>query len=283
MNAQTLRALWADAWYGVLSMTAIFAISCYRRFVSPKKGYRCAHGILHGPGQSCSDRALRTLRQDRFPLALQNITNQFALCAAAHDQLRELFDRGSTDLEEGKCCEFLVTVKEWYVSLNLSEQLGTIYLVFSIMKYSLAGLYHLGTLGSLGSFAYGILGAGFIGSAGSALFPVVLISVVLDYFIIQRLFARKNAIPFVASQYALSLLVIVADPYLEATLLAMNNDSGVGVAGVAANEYVNTRIENFFDSFFRFFKAKSLAFFWGVLAGVVCVINYLDCLATRPK
>lgn len=45
---------------------AVMAIRLYRRYLSPYKGYRCAHGMLHG-GDTCSGFGLRAYR--RFPFA----------------------------------------------------------------------------------------------------------------------------------------------------------------------------------------------------------------------
>lgn len=38
----------------VLSQVAVQAIQLYRRFISPHKGFKCAHHVLHQNG-SCSD------------------------------------------------------------------------------------------------------------------------------------------------------------------------------------------------------------------------------------
>ena len=45
---------------------AIAAISGYQRFVSPYKGYRCAHRLHHG-GESCSQYVKRELQQQGLP------------------------------------------------------------------------------------------------------------------------------------------------------------------------------------------------------------------------
>ena len=61
-------------------------ITGYQRYVSPYKGYRCAHAALHG-GDTCSVRGRRIVLRVGlfafFPLMLR----RFRACAVAHRML----------------------------------------------------------------------------------------------------------------------------------------------------------------------------------------------------
>lgn len=69
--------------YWLLRRPAVGLIASYQRYLSPLKGYRCAHRALHG-GESCSQFVKQALLQygagDAWRLARQ----RFAACASAH-------------------------------------------------------------------------------------------------------------------------------------------------------------------------------------------------------
>lgn len=50
-----IRQLWFGA---VVARALIWAINQYQRYVSPRKGFVCAHRVLHG-GESCSEAVKR--------------------------------------------------------------------------------------------------------------------------------------------------------------------------------------------------------------------------------
>lgn len=77
------------------------AIGGYQRWISPRKGFRCAHALLHG-GSGCSG-AVRELVRTRGVLgALPAINARFAACRAAYLALPALGYSG-TQLR-GVCC-----------------------------------------------------------------------------------------------------------------------------------------------------------------------------------
>lgn len=65
----------------VPSFVAWIATLIYRRFGSPNKGYRCAHGVLHGT--SCSDVGLELFRTEPIHKAIKGMRQQFGACATA--------------------------------------------------------------------------------------------------------------------------------------------------------------------------------------------------------
>jgi putative component of membrane protein insertase Oxa1/YidC/SpoIIIJ protein YidD len=70
---------------------AITAISGYQRYLSPYKGFRCAHRVLHR-GESCSQYVKRMVREEGLGVALQKSRVRFAECKEAnyiiHDRRR---------------------------------------------------------------------------------------------------------------------------------------------------------------------------------------------------
>lgn len=70
------------------SLTLVPPLLLYRSVGSPRKGFRCAHAVLHGPGSSCSDHALRVLRCSPIHKALPAIRRQFGQCREAVAELR---------------------------------------------------------------------------------------------------------------------------------------------------------------------------------------------------
>jgi putative component of membrane protein insertase Oxa1/YidC/SpoIIIJ protein YidD len=58
------------------------AIDAYQQFVSPYKGFRCAHRALHG-GQSCSEFARRVAMIKGVAAVPAMLQRRFAECAAA--------------------------------------------------------------------------------------------------------------------------------------------------------------------------------------------------------
>lgn len=76
----TRRALLADR-------LVLNAIRIYQRWLSPHKGFRCAHAALHG-GESCSAAVARLVRNEGLLEGRTHIAERLAACRAAHDALR---------------------------------------------------------------------------------------------------------------------------------------------------------------------------------------------------
>ena len=62
--------------------TAVVAIGSYQRYVSPYKGYRCAHRALTG-GPSCSAFAIRAIRLHGVLRGLALLRKRFEACTAS--------------------------------------------------------------------------------------------------------------------------------------------------------------------------------------------------------
>lgn len=66
----------------IVKPLAIGSIKAYQKFISPHKGYCCAHAQVHG-GLSCSNYALDTIDENGVFRGLILLIERFKECAAA--------------------------------------------------------------------------------------------------------------------------------------------------------------------------------------------------------
>lgn len=71
----------------MVSQIALGAIWGYQRWISPRKGWRCAHSVLHG-GTGCSGHAKYAIRDHGLWAALPLIRKRLRDCRAASFTLR---------------------------------------------------------------------------------------------------------------------------------------------------------------------------------------------------
>ncbi len=67
---------------GMATKTALGLIAVYQRWISPRKGFRCAHSVLHG-GPGCSGFAKETIRDVGLWRAIKMIRRRFKDCHTA--------------------------------------------------------------------------------------------------------------------------------------------------------------------------------------------------------
>ena len=77
----------AQALESSVSSLALVAIHGYRKYISPYKGFRCAHHALHDQG-SCSTFGLDAFGNNGPIQALRLLRGRFIECRAAYDTLR---------------------------------------------------------------------------------------------------------------------------------------------------------------------------------------------------
>jgi putative component of membrane protein insertase Oxa1/YidC/SpoIIIJ protein YidD len=70
-----------------LALTAYLGVASYRRWLSPWKGFACAHGVLTRE-PSCSEVAARALLTTTFSKSIPVITNQFECCRRSYGAYR---------------------------------------------------------------------------------------------------------------------------------------------------------------------------------------------------
>jgi putative component of membrane protein insertase Oxa1/YidC/SpoIIIJ protein YidD len=68
---------------GIVDSLAIAAITGYQRYLSPYKGFRCAHRVLH-QGESCSQYVKRAVGEEGLLAALQISRLRFTECNEAN-------------------------------------------------------------------------------------------------------------------------------------------------------------------------------------------------------
>ena len=69
-----------------LNWAAVGLIRSYRRCISPHKGFRCAHQVLHGAG-SCSTYGLTVFQTHPFGQAFTLLRDRFQDCRYAYQVL----------------------------------------------------------------------------------------------------------------------------------------------------------------------------------------------------
>lgn len=106
----------------MLRLAGLAFINGYQRYLSPRKGYRCAYGVLHQDG-TCSSIGKNLMREHGVLGFFRLMPTQFAACKAAALALRQddaerrarretMLDRCATSLDVGElgceaisCCE----------------------------------------------------------------------------------------------------------------------------------------------------------------------------------
>ncbi len=68
-------------------LLAVSSIDVYKTYISPRKGFSCAHRMLHGD-ESCSDYVRRMFSSENFMAAVQLSRGRFQNCAAASKSLK---------------------------------------------------------------------------------------------------------------------------------------------------------------------------------------------------
>ena len=89
----------------LIRRSATSLISFYQRYISPHKGFRCAHRVYHG-GQSCSGYAKTAVQTYGLGAAMPLVRQRFSDCGqaarvmksqAAFSRAQPSFDRSDTD------------------------------------------------------------------------------------------------------------------------------------------------------------------------------------------
>jgi putative component of membrane protein insertase Oxa1/YidC/SpoIIIJ protein YidD len=73
---------------GIVDSLAIAAINGYQRYLSPYKGFRCAHRVLY-QGESCSQYVKRAVGEEGLLAAMQSSRLRFIECNEANQIIQE--------------------------------------------------------------------------------------------------------------------------------------------------------------------------------------------------
>jgi len=84
---------------------ALAGITFYQRYVSPKKGFVCAHRTLHG-GASCSTFAAEVIREHGVIAGIGGLRKRFEMCRQAYLLLaiEGQEKKGDNEKEVAKTC-----------------------------------------------------------------------------------------------------------------------------------------------------------------------------------
>ncbi|WP_020558525.1 membrane protein insertion efficiency factor YidD [Thiofilum flexile] len=91
--------------------SAIAAIDFYQRFISPYKGFRCAHAVLHR-GDSCSQAVKKLIAEHGVWQSRALIRARFMECRVAFELLKQaplLSTREDEDNKREKVCKDYLT------------------------------------------------------------------------------------------------------------------------------------------------------------------------------
>lgn len=84
-----------------LRATAIGAIRAYQRWLSPRKGFRCAHHAVHGLG-SCSQFGLTVFRAHAFGQARALLAERLRACRLAYQTYAQQAQEREEDARKRK-------------------------------------------------------------------------------------------------------------------------------------------------------------------------------------
>lgn len=82
---------------------ALGVLHFYRRFISPHKGFACAHRVAFG-GPSCSDFALVLITQNGLGSSARPIWQRLHECRKAYDLLLAERPKEDKDKNDSKAC-----------------------------------------------------------------------------------------------------------------------------------------------------------------------------------
>ncbi|WP_051841957.1 membrane protein insertion efficiency factor YidD [Vibrio nigripulchritudo] len=83
---------------------AILLIKFYQRFISPYKGFRCAHACLH-QGDSCSEAVKKIIQEHGVFSSRTRISQRFSACRVANDTLKRERKKKKDKKENDQFCD----------------------------------------------------------------------------------------------------------------------------------------------------------------------------------
>lgn len=94
-----------------MSHSVQYLIQFYQKYISPYKGFRCAHGAYYG-GDSCSGAVSKIIRRKGLINGFQAIKNQFSRCSHAYSKLKQKIpnrrvNQGQTQEYSTSDCAFI--------------------------------------------------------------------------------------------------------------------------------------------------------------------------------
>jgi putative component of membrane protein insertase Oxa1/YidC/SpoIIIJ protein YidD len=79
-----------------MSQSTLYLIQFYQRYISPYKGFRCAHAAYYH-GDSCSGAVSKIIRRQGLVNGFIAIKNQFSRCSQAYLALKQKIPKRKKD------------------------------------------------------------------------------------------------------------------------------------------------------------------------------------------
>lgn len=91
-----MQVHWLDSGLGQIATTAIGG---YQKYLSPHKGFSCAHRLLHG-GKPCSEYVKGAIAENGLFRAIEVSRERFVACKEANQILRARYSRISAEEDD---------------------------------------------------------------------------------------------------------------------------------------------------------------------------------------
>jgi putative component of membrane protein insertase Oxa1/YidC/SpoIIIJ protein YidD len=106
-----------------LRSIAIFLISGYQRYLSPRKGYSCAHRVAHG-GDSCSEYVKNALTDKSLFETTFLARQRFKECNVAYISLKNQFAESKGSVGPNDLCEIIAGIVAAILALIFGRNSG---------------------------------------------------------------------------------------------------------------------------------------------------------------
>lgn len=104
----------------MLKPIAVQSIKAYQKFISPHKGWNCAHALVHG-GPSCSNYGLVVIKEHGVLRGLTLLKARFRECSQATALLKKAFQAYSVTAEHPTKAGFMEFSPELVELINNTE------------------------------------------------------------------------------------------------------------------------------------------------------------------
>jgi len=89
----------------------VFFIHQYQKFISPRKGYCCAHRAVHG-GESCSSFGARVLSENGYRQGIAMIKQRLRACSIVFDEETKKKQKRDSSIHFGNCDQLKYDCKQ---------------------------------------------------------------------------------------------------------------------------------------------------------------------------
>ncbi len=174
--------------------------------------------------------------------------------------------------EEAACCELDLHVAA------VRRVIIQLYVVTCCIRYLLAGAYHLGWTHWLFEWLFEWMAPSFLGGAGSALWPVFVLALVLDVCAVRALLRREDASPFIIWSWIVSVGVLFLDGLIAGLVDLDFWGTSWGVAELqdSVAEFAGSGLTKLTLFGFWWPKKVAIALGWAAVDAVLLAVSHLS-------